>query len=85
MLATCRVNIISYNFCCSVSHPDIDECASNTSQCEHLCINTEGSYRCDCTDGYQIVGTTQCEGIYDYSVYLLLPLKHCFIFVHRSG
>ncbi|XP_021567746.1 collagen and calcium-binding EGF domain-containing protein 1 [Carlito syrichta] len=32
---------------------DIDECAtSNGTLCAHLCINTLGSYRCECREGY---------------------------------
>ncbi|KAG8504554.1 Collagen and calcium-binding EGF domain-containing protein 1 [Galemys pyrenaicus] len=35
------------------SHPDIDECAtSNETLCAHICINTVGSYRCECREGY---------------------------------
>ncbi|MBZ3871182.1 Collagen and calcium-binding EGF domain-containing protein 1 [Sciurus carolinensis] len=33
--------------------PDIDECAtSNKTLCEHICVNTVGSYRCECREGY---------------------------------
>ncbi|XP_041595663.1 collagen and calcium-binding EGF domain-containing protein 1 isoform X2 [Vulpes lagopus] len=32
---------------------DIDECAtSNETLCAHMCINTVGSYRCECREGY---------------------------------
>ncbi|XP_077886063.1 collagen and calcium-binding EGF domain-containing protein 1 isoform X3 [Ictidomys tridecemlineatus] len=32
---------------------DIDECAtSNKTLCEHICVNTVGSYRCECREGY---------------------------------
>uniref|UniRef100_A0A9L0J7G4 Collagen and calcium binding EGF domains 1 n=1 Tax=Equus asinus TaxID=9793 RepID=A0A9L0J7G4_EQUAS len=32
---------------------DIDECAtSNETLCAHICINTLGSYRCECREGY---------------------------------
>uniref|UniRef100_A0ABM5FU93 Collagen and calcium-binding EGF domain-containing protein 1 n=1 Tax=Pogona vitticeps TaxID=103695 RepID=A0ABM5FU93_9SAUR len=32
---------------------DIDECTTNNaSLCPHLCINTPGSYRCECHEGY---------------------------------
>ena len=28
---------------------DLNECAAGISVCEDVCINTEGSYRCDCS------------------------------------
>ncbi|XP_042095072.1 collagen and calcium-binding EGF domain-containing protein 1 isoform X3 [Ovis aries] len=32
---------------------DIDECAtSNETLCAHVCVNTLGSYRCECREGY---------------------------------
>lgn len=32
---------------------DIDECASsNETLCAHICVNTAGSYRCECQEGY---------------------------------
>lgn len=32
---------------------DIDECEDRwPSMCSQLCINTEGSYKCDCHPGY---------------------------------
>ncbi|XP_026924888.1 collagen and calcium-binding EGF domain-containing protein 1 isoform X2 [Acinonyx jubatus] len=32
---------------------DIDECAtSNETLCAHICVNTVGSYRCECREGY---------------------------------
>uniref|UniRef100_H2ZUI2 Collagen and calcium binding EGF domains 1 n=1 Tax=Latimeria chalumnae TaxID=7897 RepID=H2ZUI2_LATCH len=32
---------------------DIDECAtSNETLCDHICINTPGSYICNCEEGY---------------------------------
>ena len=36
---------------------DIDEC--KTTQCPYYskCINTEGSYRCQCNDGYKPAGS----------------------------
>lgn len=36
--------------------PDIDECAVDPSKCstEHeKCVNTVGSYSCECVDGYK--------------------------------
>uniref|UniRef100_A0A6I8PAP8 Developmental arteries and neural crest EGF-like protein n=1 Tax=Ornithorhynchus anatinus TaxID=9258 RepID=A0A6I8PAP8_ORNAN len=36
---------------------DIDECASDSHQCNptQICINTEGGYTCSCTDGYWLL------------------------------
>ncbi|XP_037550782.1 complement component C1q receptor [Nematolebias whitei] len=33
---------------------DIDECQSEICQ-DHVCVNTDGSYRCVCKDGYEMV------------------------------
>ncbi|GFU71077.1 hypothetical protein TNCV_1216021 [Trichonephila clavipes] len=30
----------------------IDECAKRKDNCDHDCINTPGSFRCACKDGY---------------------------------
>ena len=42
---------------------DIDECSSNTSECNHYCNNTDGWYFCTCQDGF-ILGTDKhnCTG-----------------------
>ena len=46
---------------------DLDECASNSTLCTQRCVNTDGSYFCDCNEGYRIkVGTNQCDGITNY-------------------
>lgn len=38
---------------CTWFKPDIDECGtSNKTLCEHICVNTVGSYRCECRGGY---------------------------------
>ncbi|KPM08515.1 EGF domain containing protein [Sarcoptes scabiei] len=39
---------------------DIDECHDRGSPCEHggTCVNTPGSYRCDCAVGF---AGTRCE------------------------
>ncbi|KAK6039302.1 calcium binding EGF domain protein, partial [Cooperia oncophora] len=33
---------------------ELDECASGTKLCEQRCVNTVGSYRCDCHVGYSL-------------------------------
>lgn len=43
---------------------DIDECAADTDGCDHICMNTPGSYTCSCNSGYNLLtdGHT-CTGI----------------------
>ena len=51
---------------------DIDECDdddSNDCNSNAMCINTEGSYQCQCSDGYTGDGT-QCEGTLVVFVYI---------------
>lgn len=39
----------------AVSHPpDVDECLALNGNCEHICINSRGSFRCSCRRGYQL-------------------------------
>ncbi|KAG8232307.1 hypothetical protein J437_LFUL018286 [Ladona fulva] len=33
---------------------DINECLDNNGDCEHLCINEQGGYRCECDDGWKL-------------------------------
>ena len=33
---------------------DVDECQLQQQPCSQLCVNTAGSYRCDCVTGYQL-------------------------------
>ena len=42
---------------------DVDECAANTDGCEHICINTIGSFECSCLPGYMLNSDNQtCTG-----------------------
>lgn len=39
--------------CMLLQHIDIDECADrNMSACSQVCVNSVGSYRCECEKGY---------------------------------
>ena len=49
---------ISYLF---VQITDIDECAEGTDLCSQDCINTIGSYECQCSAGYKSSGYS-CTG-----------------------
>ena len=42
---------------------DIDECMEGGHGCDQTCVNTPGSYYCNCERGYQIINTTECEGV----------------------
>ncbi|XP_052442491.1 thrombomodulin [Carassius gibelio] len=39
---------------------DIDECDSD--YCDHSCLNTPGSFRCSCNEGYVLIDNTKCIG-----------------------
>ena len=40
-----------FNF--SFAHTDINECERSRT-CQHSCVNTVGSYRCECREGYTL-------------------------------
>ena len=42
---------------------DIDECSLGTHECQHICENTAGGFRCLCRQGYQLNSdNTTCSG-----------------------
>ena len=42
---------------------DIDECLVNNGTCEDICINTEGSFYCQCSTGLALSADNRtCEG-----------------------
>ena len=42
--------------------PDRNECEEWTvDSCDQKCDNTDGSYRCTCTAGYELNGRTHCQ------------------------
>uniref|UniRef100_U3IEN7 Signal peptide, CUB domain and EGF like domain containing 3 n=1 Tax=Anas platyrhynchos platyrhynchos TaxID=8840 RepID=U3IEN7_ANAPP len=47
--------------------PDIDECSFDRT-CDHLCINTPGSFQCLCNKGYTLYGLTHCGDVDECSI-----------------
>ena len=43
---------------------DVDECAADTHNCDHICINSHGSYYCKCIKGYRlnVTDARTCDG-----------------------
>ena len=41
--------------CMLLLHTDINECVTDTSECNQICSNTNGSYVCDCYSGYTLL------------------------------
>ena len=33
---------------------DVDECESDKGGCQHKCLNTDGSFRCECQEGFKL-------------------------------
>lgn len=58
---------------------DINECTTELSECEQNCINTDGSFRCDCNHGY-ILGSDEssCKGD-EYFIFLRTQKKMLFM------
>ncbi|XP_003384557.1 PREDICTED: mucin-like protein [Amphimedon queenslandica] len=48
---------------------DVDECVNGTNLCEQRCVNTEGSYHCECWDGYRRINDSHCEDINECAGY----------------
>ena len=47
----------------SIWYLDVDECAIANGGCEHVCINTNGSFYCDCHEGHALESDNrQCGG-----------------------
>ena len=42
---------------------DVDECGDGSHNCSQICVNTPGSYYCNCQRGFQLVNGTECEGV----------------------
>uniref|UniRef100_A0A023ER35 Putative low-density lipoprotein receptor ldl n=1 Tax=Aedes albopictus TaxID=7160 RepID=A0A023ER35_AEDAL len=46
---------------------DIDECATGTHKCSHICTNLNGTYACSCRDGFRLADAVSgvCKAVKD--------------------
>ena len=57
---------------------DINECSEETDGCDHICINTLGSYHCMCSDGFTLDSDNHtCHGL---SIFKIDVDRICMIF-----
>ena len=63
MLMHIHVQAISHLSSLICTSLDVDECTIANGECEHECINTEGSFYCDCRGGHMLESNNRtCEG-----------------------
>ena len=44
---------------------DINECLENINGCDEICMNTQGSYNCMCSDGFTLQSDNHtCHGMF---------------------
>ena len=56
------------------NYADINECTSNTDNCDQTCSNTVGGFNCGCNAGYQLDSNRRtCNG------------ENTSIFIHSFG
>ena len=61
------VNVSSYILC--VFHLDINECNLDDNGCQHICVNTEGTYHCECFPGFELdPDGFNCSGRFNYEI-----------------
>ena len=66
---------------CVVFLTDINECQNNNGGCDQKCLNSVGSYQCDCFKGYKYdKQTNRCNG----KSLLFCNLKKIFSFIFQS-
>ena len=63
-------------------HTDIDECHSGSNNCGiyATCANLEGSYDCECKQGYYAEEPGDCQGVHLQSFHCLYSLmEHIYV------
>ncbi|XP_068089432.1 uncharacterized protein [Hyperolius riggenbachi] len=66
---------------------DIDECYTNISSCEQICINTLGGYTCSCNTGYapDPANAHLCKDINECALPSLNNCSNTFICINTNG
>ena len=54
--------VTSYIIIPSLFSQDIDECTNGENNCQQVCVNTEGSFMCECRMGFEPTNSTHCIG-----------------------
>ena len=55
------IHSVCVDSCCTV-YVDINECdSSDACPQDSTCVNTDGSFQCNCNDGFTMTGA-ECEG-----------------------
>ncbi len=71
---------------------DINECATSNGGCTHTCVNSVGSYRCECNSGYQLdsIDRRTCVGEWTHNSdvndtkYIRYLIKHVGYFRNKE-
>lgn len=55
-----------------MSFADLNECGLKPRPCEHRCMNTHGSYKCYCLNGYMLMPDGSCSSkLYKLFIHLI--------------
>lgn len=58
------IALISSTLRADIYFSDVDECGENNGGCSYKCVNSLGTYRCGCPEGYTLDGTGHnCKGL----------------------
>ena len=64
---------------------DINECANNNGGCSDGCNNTEGSYYCTCSSGYELSGdNVTCIGESKLT-FLASKIVHSVMYMYKNN
>ena len=62
---------------------DVNECLLGNICGRHVCVNLEGSYRCECQNGFVLNSITkQCKGLF-FSVLIACAHELMFYYINK--